>query len=343
LNFINWDHNYAFAAEEHEGELYPIGTYPSRDNLIEDPQLKSLYEQTICELLTYLVDPDYISELVNHNYSIISGNENGVIPADPSPLIEYISKRSQRLEKALSDMRVSCDNISYSLNVGDLVINEFVATSDSLDGIQEPDGGTPDWIELYNNTNADITLNKHYYLSDDKDFPKKWSFPEEVTIPGNSYLIIWADKDVHQQGIHAGFKIDKDGGDLLFTYEDMTEIQNVNYGPQVLNQGFARFPNGTGDFVIQPHTFNGSNSATVATDEVEEIRLILFPNPARDFIAIESDEPIRRISLFDISGREILKVESPVNSINVSNLLTGFYMMRLDFKDQTRLVKVMKK
>ena len=125
------------------------------------------------------------------------------------------------------------------------------------------------------------------------------------------------------------------------SYEDMTELQNINYGTQNLNQGYARFPNVTGDFVIQRHTFNGNNSTVVSTDEVEDIGLILYPNPTADFISIESDEPVRRILSSDITGKEVGRVENPQFPYNLNGLPSGIYFMRFDFNDQSYTVKIM--
>ncbi|MFT4537138.1 MAG: hypothetical protein ACI9P5_004519 [Saprospiraceae bacterium] len=109
LNFLNWDHNYAFSADEKDMDLYPIGTYPSSYNFIDDPTLKSKYEKTICELLIYLVEPLYITELTTHNYNIINSTSQQVIVDDPKLLIDYIALRSQRLKDALNKLGVDCD------------------------------------------------------------------------------------------------------------------------------------------------------------------------------------------------------------------------------------------
>ena len=62
------------------------------------------------------------------------------------------------------------------INQGEIVINEFSADSDSLSGIADPDGGYPDWIELYNTTDAAIDLSG-IFLSDKEDELQKWQFP----------------------------------------------------------------------------------------------------------------------------------------------------------------------
>ncbi len=109
LNLLNWDHNYAFSADEKDMDLYPKGTYPSPYSFIDDPTLKSMYEQTMCELLTYLVEPLYITDLITHNYNIIKSTSHLVIVDDPRPLIDYIALRSQRLRDTLTKMGVDCD------------------------------------------------------------------------------------------------------------------------------------------------------------------------------------------------------------------------------------------
>jgi len=35
----------------------------------------------------------------------------------------------------------------------------------------------------------------------------KWAFPAGTSIPAGDYLIVWADKDDTQAGLHADFKL----------------------------------------------------------------------------------------------------------------------------------------
>ncbi len=340
LNFINWDHNNAFRAKPKENDLYPVGTFPAFNNLIENPLLRPKYEQTLCELLSYLIDTNYISNFVTNNYSIISSNAHGIVAADPAPLIAYITERKQRFTETLIDSGVACTEISYPLQRGNLVINEFVASTDSLHGIFQVDGGAPDWIELYNNTSSDIALDKYYYLSDDKNFAKKWNFPEEVTIPGNGFLIIWADNNIHEPGIHAGFKIDKDGGDLLMTYEDLTEIQNIGYKKQRVNVAYARLPNGIGDFVNQSPTYNTYNNTVVTLDDLQDSEVFLYLNPNIEYISIRSKRPVTYIAISDLAGNEVKKVIKPIFPLSLKELNLGEYLLRIEIGDQSYTSKI---
>ncbi len=341
LNFINYDHNYAFAVDEPNKYLYPIATFPTSVSFLEDPVLKSMYEETLCELLSYLLDSDYISDQAHSNYDLLNLNTNGIKAQSPDAIIQYISERKRWLQDTLSNLNIHCEEVTYPLNVNDIVINEFVASSDSIGGVQEPDGGTPDWIELYNNSSNDIVLNDNYYLSDDIHFPKKWYFPEEVTIHANDYLIVWADKDVHQQGVHAGFKIEKDGGNILLTYENTTEVQSVNYDNQFLNKAFARVPNGTGDFRIQEPTFNVNNENAVGIKDAKKSELLIYPNPVNDLIWIPSNQEIKQIAIYSISGKQLCQYTYPAFPLNLGAFEPGIYFLKIDlgsYQQMQRLI-----
>ncbi|VAW44775.1 hypothetical protein MNBD_GAMMA03-419, partial [hydrothermal vent metagenome] len=84
--------------------------------------------------------------------------------------------------------------------------------------------------------------------------------PEDAIIPANGYLIIWADKDPQQIGLHTKFSLAKDGEEIILSYLDGTIIDSTSYGPQAKNESLSRVPNGTGDFVITNVTFNSENN-----------------------------------------------------------------------------------
>ena len=92
-----------------------------------------------------------------------------------------------------------------------LVINEFQANNgDTLD---DADGQTSDWIELYNGTAAPIALFR-YSLTDDAALPAKWKFAASApTLQPGQYLVVFASGKniVFPSGeIHTSFKLDSD-------------------------------------------------------------------------------------------------------------------------------------
>ena len=326
---LPWDHNFTLPGANFYPTLNP-DPVSFQDSIWETPEIKEYYLTLACETSQYLLDDDYIDELVNNNHAIISSNSQNQSVADPAAFREIIRHRKEWLNQQIIDEGVVCPSLDYPYDIGDLVINEFVAKSDSTNGVQEPDGGTPDWIELYNNTDQDITLDRKFYLSNDIDFPKKWSFKNSVTIPAKSYQIIWADRDVHQQGVHSNFKIKKSGGDLILFYEDLTMIDLVSYTNQELNKGYARVPNGVGDFKIQEPTFNSNNDMTTSINSMFENELInIYPNPSSRFVNISTEAQIDKMAIYSTTGQLILDNIDTEKSIDLLNIPSGNYFLNI--------------
>ncbi|MDO4726087.1 MAG: T9SS type A sorting domain-containing protein [Porphyromonadaceae bacterium] len=84
--------------------------------------------------------------------------------------------------------------------------------------------------------------------------------------------------------------------------------------------------------------FTGTHTCTSNTEEVENISsLLVYPNPVKDILHITSDKPIHSIHVYDVYGMEVLHAVN-TNSINVSHLQAGVYMVHIDGK----IMKVIK-
>jgi hypothetical protein len=138
----------------------------------------------------------------------------------------------------------------------DIVINELLPVNTTI--MPDQNGEYDDWIELYNLSGSEKNISG-YFLSDNKDHFSKWEFPSGTTIPGNGYLIIWADDDSAQVGLHANFKLSSLGEEVLLSAPDGTLEDKVIYPGQTLELSFSRNPDGTGSFKWQTPTFNSSN------------------------------------------------------------------------------------
>ena len=145
----------------------------------------------------------------------------------------------------------------------DIVINEIMASNDftAVDEFGEFD----DWIEIYNKGNESINLSG-YFLSDDLNNLTKYTFPDVILDP-DQYFIVWADDDEEDQGDynHATFKLSASGESVYLSDENLNLIDNCVFGEQQTDQGFARVPNGFGDFVIQAPSFNYNNDLISST------------------------------------------------------------------------------
>ncbi|MEZ4851096.1 MAG: lamin tail domain-containing protein [Bacteroidia bacterium] len=152
--------------------------------------------------------------------------------------------------------------VNDTLVPGSLVINEFMAENQNR--FFDQNGESDDWIELYNNTDTTLSL-FGLFLSDDSTLPSKWAFPD-TSIQPMSFLIIWADEDLNQNGLHANFRLSNNGEFLSLAYADGTMIDSVSFGIQDNDTTFGRFPNGTGSFGLMYPTFGKSNGFFTAID-----------------------------------------------------------------------------
>lgn len=123
----------------------------------------------------------------------------------------------------------------------------------------DQNGEFDDWIELANKCDLQLNLSG-YYLSDSKSKLNKWRFPAGTTIPGRGYLIIWADGDTLQSGLHASFKLSAEGEKIYFVTPDLLIIDKVEYPAQSEELAYARNPDACGNFVWQTPTYSLSNN-----------------------------------------------------------------------------------
>ena len=123
-----------------------------------------------------------------------------------------------------------------------LAINELMASNSDI--IQDPQGEYDDWIEIHNFGRDAINIGG-MYLTDNLSIPTKWRIPAN-TIPSGGYLLIWADNDTTDSGLHANFKLSSDGEEIgLFDSDGVTLIDSIIFTDQTTDISFGRYPDGT--------------------------------------------------------------------------------------------------
>src|SRR6266436_6841503 len=131
-------------------------------------------------------------------------------------------------------------NWSYTLHPGefsgDVIINEFLATNISTNGLRDEDGELQPWIELYNRGASAVNLNG-WSLTDDPTQPDMWLLPSVTLLP-DQYLIIFAsgkDRRPSDGGnLHANFK--------LSPGEQYLALFNANLPRDVATQFVPAYP-----------------------------------------------------------------------------------------------------
>ena len=212
--------------------------------------------------------------------------------------------------------------IKGSLAVGDIVINELMASNTST--IQDTNNEFDDWIELYNTSNNSISLSG-LYLSDEWFNLAKWSFPDIIVLP-NNYVVLWADSDESQSGIHASFKLASEGEQLFLSDASGLILDSVTFTNQLEDISFGRFQNGIGDFELLSPTFNATNNTATIIPVNNQLVLKIYPNPVDEmlFVNIESQGETT-VQIVDVLGRIIYSQNTSAGIFNL-NIPTKEYV-----------------
>ena len=100
----------------------------------------------------------------------------------------------------------------------------------------------PDIIELHNAGGSPVDLSG-MSLSDDPLLPRKYVFPAGTTLAAGGYLLVYADTNNAEPGLHTGFSLDAEG-DQVRLYATTTAggglIDAIQFGFQIPNHSVSR-------------------------------------------------------------------------------------------------------
>jgi len=217
-----------------------------------------------------------------------------------------------------------------------IAINELMASNTTT--MADSYGEYDDWIELFNKSSVQVDLSG-YKLTDNPANLDKFIIPTGTIIQPNQYLIIWADEDSIQGPYHANFKLSASGEQLFLLNPAGGLIDSVSWGAQVTDQGFARVPNGIGNFLIQQPTFSANNNLTSFGEEpIAVTGLSVYPNPANDklWVTLTGIE-FANVEIYDALGKLVLNKEVHGETlIETTELSRGIYTLRV--QDHSRKV-----
>ncbi|MBN1509467.1 MAG: lamin tail domain-containing protein [Sedimentisphaerales bacterium] len=146
-----------------------------------------------------------------------------------------------------------------------LVINEILASNNS--GVTDPQDEYDDWIEIYNpgETAVDVA---GMYLTDDLREPTRWRFPtdhpELTRIAPGGFLLLWADGDTADAGLHASFSLRATGEEIgLFDVDGVTLVDSVSFGEQFVDVSYGRYPDGAADWTFMGWPTPGDTNISI--------------------------------------------------------------------------------
>ncbi|MGB6037263.1 MAG: T9SS type A sorting domain-containing protein, partial [Cryomorphaceae bacterium] len=90
----------------------------------------------------------------------------------------------------------------------------------------------------------------------------------------------------------------------------------------------------------QGETLIVDDNALSASAETEPLNILIYPNPAEDYIQLLSAFTIQRIEVFSLTGRLIKEIYHPSERIDVHDLPSGSYLLRLVGEEKVETLKV---
>ena len=183
-----------------------------------------------------------------------------------------------------------------------------------------------DWVELYNTTDQPINV-EGMYLSDNLAKPKKYQISKgetmaETIIPAHGYLVVWCDKLNPVSQLHADFKLDADGGDVILTAADESWCDQITYTPHQGNESVGRYPDGNADVFAM-------NIPTIAKPNILSSYLTVVEQPQSAGIHDIMADATEQISVRYAEGRLVIRSTSAdALQVRLANL-AGQSMMSL--------------
>jgi hypothetical protein len=219
----------------------------------------------------------------------------------------------------------------------DVVLNE-IQTSNAT---TQPDqnGEFQDWIELYNTSENPVDLS-NFYLSDKGSELNRWKFPNGTILQPDDYLIVWADADTLQGGLHANFKLSA-GGESVYLSNGTIVYDKIKYGYMKQDVTYGRYPNGIGTLKILTATFDANNGdGSVGIKDSKEVNesFILYPNPSTSsFQILMKTDTLANVEIYDSMGRKIYNGNSTF--IRTENWSKGIYWVKIGNQSKKIIVQ----
>lgn len=277
----------------------------------------------------------------NQNDGVLGDNIYGAMIPNVSNIVQYYLYAENDSTGRFSPERAAYEfyTLESKLSLKDLAINEVMASNSYTQA--DESGDYDDWIELFNNTEYQISTSG-LYLSDDQNQLDKWELPDALLSSGD-YLMVWADGDTTDGSLHANFKLDKAGDSLWLSYADGTVVDSLIFSEQYDISTIGRYPNGTGDFIEMLPTYDSRNEQSYGALLNDDV--FLYPNPASDmfYLKMNLDSDVQ-INIHTTDGRkiipELITSGGGLITVDSSQLSNGIYLVHLVYDDKELTKKV---
>lgn len=94
---------------------------------------------------------------------------------------------------------------------------------------------------------------------------------------------------------------------------------------------------------ILSKTMNKAEAKNLKDESLTDLSFKIYPNPAGDFINIQTNDEITSISVYSNSGQKIINFEKNVKQLDIRNIPSGAYILEIKTKNKTRTENFIKK
>lgn len=83
---------------------------------------------------------------------------------------------------------------------------------------------------------------------------------------------------------------------------------------------------------VDPGVTFVEDCSLLSTEEFQDFKVNIYPNPTTDFLTIQSQIPVTKWEIYNSAGQRVLENNSDqtIESIAVSSLKTGTYFLRMN-------------
>ncbi|WP_303805546.1 lamin tail domain-containing protein, partial [Ruminococcus flavefaciens] len=154
---------------------------------------------------------------------------------------------------------------SQAAAAGTVTINEVCPKNGSY---AAPDGGTYDWIELYNGSGSAVDISG-WGITDKAETPYRFTIPEGTTLQAGGRKIIFCDGTAGETNKEiAPFGLSTSGETLTLTDKAGNIASQVTFGDMAKDTSYGQYPDGSGEFYVLAGTPNAENKAPDGSNAV---------------------------------------------------------------------------
>jgi len=190
--------------------------------------------------------------------------------------------------------------ILFTLNIKaqSIRINEVSFKNKTV--LEDTDGDTPDWFEIFNNSSLPINL-QYFKVTDDTSKAIYWEFPEYIIDPGQFLIVFASNKStLLNNEFHTSFSLDI-MKDTLYLLDDNNHIiEEIIPGCVPPDLSLARVPDGSDNLVVVNPTpgATNNNSLPIPINYIEDSLIVninsgFYSNPIN--IILSNSHPGNRI------------------------------------------------